>query len=224
VFAQALTVFQAQWSLDLRKLREASSAFRAPASDVRWHERLASHVSHVTNHTLIDMCFAQEPLTGQELEAHLEAWYYYNIGIIQINNIVDLQRDLGEGVINLALISMREGEVLDLDHVRGYDPGLSMGDYERQLSRTVVFLRRALARARESGEDAGAFYPFITAMIPVVMMAPWREYGDRMLHFLLDSTAPSVRAASMRPGRPTAQDRWIVPTRHGATGRVVGSL
>jgi len=66
-------------------------------------------------------------------------------------------------------------------------------DYEEHLARIAEFSRRALSIATEGEEDPQLFYPFITLMIPVVMMADWIGNRDDMIHRYLQLIAPEVR-------------------------------
>ena len=202
ILGQALTMFQKQPTLDLRKLRRISSGFPAPSPDVAWHERLSSYVSHATNHSLIDMCFWDRPVPHEEIRALAEAWYYYDIVIVHLNNIVGLHKDLRGGLVNLALISMREPELMDLTTVQGYNPNLTMEDYDAQFARTADYSRRAIEAATSGVEDGDLFYPFLTIMIPVVMMADWIGNRDNMIHRYLQCIAPSVRKAASAVAAP----------------------
>jgi len=131
---------------------------------------------------------------AKELASTTRAWYYYDVEIVLLNNLVGLHRDLRGGLVNLALISMREEEVLPLANPQGYNPNLTMRDYEDQFARTAEFSRRAVEATR-SLEDRTDFYPFITLMIPVVMMADWIGNRDDMIHRYLELIAPQVRQA-----------------------------
>ena len=193
ILGQALTMFQKQPALDIPKLKRISSGFTAPDSDIAWHERLANYVSHATNHSMIDMCFLSEPVSQREIHSTTRAWFYYDVVIVHLNNIVGIHKDLRGGLVNLALISMREDEVLGLSGLNGYNPNLTVRDYEQQFARTAEFSRRGIRAATKDLEDGDQFYPFITIMIPVVMMADWIGNRDNMIHDFLRAIAPSIR-------------------------------
>ncbi|OGS49932.1 MAG: hypothetical protein A3K65_04365 [Euryarchaeota archaeon RBG_16_68_12] len=193
ILGQALTMFHKQPTLDIPKLRRISSGFSAPDPDVAWHERLANYVSHATNHSVIDMCFLSDPVSPAELHSTTRAWYYYDVVIVHLNNIVGVQKDLRSGLVNLALISMREEEVSRLTNLQGYNLNLTVRDYEDQFARTAEFSRRAIRAATRDLEDGAMFYPFITIMIPVVMMADWIGNRDNLIHEYLRMIAPAIR-------------------------------
>jgi len=196
ILGQALTMFQKHPTFDLQKLKRISSGFWAPDADVKWHERLASYVSGATYYNLIDMCFLNEPVPPKELSATLTGWYYYDLVIAHLNHVVGLHKDLRVGIANLALISMRESDVVGLSTLHGYNPNLTLADYETQFARTADFAGRALTNATAADPDLGMYYPFITLMIPVVMMADWIGNRDDMIHRYLRHVAPYIQRAT----------------------------
>ncbi len=197
VEGEALTMFQKERTFDPRGLREACSALPAPDPGLQWHERLAAHLSWVTNHTLIDMAFLEKPPCAEEIRAHRKAWYYYNVAITQVNSLGDVQHDLGKGIASIAVLAMREAEVMELGDIRGYAPDITWEEYEGQLTQTAGFFQRALSLA--AGNDDGLFYPFITLMIPVVILGDRTEHGRPLISPLLDALAPAMREACGAP-------------------------
>lgn len=195
ILGQALTMFQKHPTLDLQMLKRISSGFWAPDDDVRWHERLSSYVAGATYYNLIDMCFLDAPVGTKELSATLTGWYYYDLVIAHLNHVVGLHKDFRSGIANLALLSMRESEVVGLSTLHGYNPNLTLSDYETQFARTANFAGRALANATSGDPDAEMYYPFITLMIPVVMMADWIGNRDDMIHLYLRHVAPFIARA-----------------------------
>lgn len=196
ILGQALTMFQKQPTLDLPKLKRISTGFWAPDPDVKWHERLSSYVAGATYYNLIDMCFLEEPVTARELTATLTGWYYYDLVIAHLNHVVGLHKDLRAGIANLSLLSMRESEVLALGSLHGYNPNLTLADYEGQFARTAEFAGRAIGNAMAVESDPNLYYPFITLMIPVVMMADWIGNRDDMIHRYLRQVAPYIQRAA----------------------------
>ncbi len=201
ILGQALTMFQKLPSLDLSKLKRIAAGFWAPDPDVKWHERLASYVAGATAYNLIDMCFIAQPVSERELDATLKSWYYYDLVIAHLNHLVGVHKDLRNGIANLALTSMRESDLLGLQTLEGYSPNLTIRDYEDQFRRTAEFARRAIMAGRGGFDDPDCFYPFITIMIPVVMMGDWIGNRDGMIRTFLDDIAPSIRE-SISPGAP----------------------
>lgn len=197
VIAQAASMIQKDPSVDVRKLRRITSDLSALDADIVWQERFSAHLSWIFQLTLIDLAFAEEPLSDRELDAHRRAWYYYHIVLTHLSNLVAIRKDLDAGIVNVALLSMREGEVLDLADSSDYAPRLSMQEYEDQLRRIAEFSRRGLDAAMAASGDPDLFYPFITIMIPAVMVSNSNPDAEEMLHAYLRWIAPSVRQATM---------------------------
>jgi len=95
---------------------------------------------------------------------------------------------------------MRENELVNLTNLNGYNPNLTLRDYEEHSERTAEFSRRALTQATKGLEDRSMFYPFVTIMIPVVMMAEWIGNRDNMIHSYLRSISPSIRESVQARG------------------------
>ena len=195
VLGQALTMFQKYPNIDLHKLKRIATGLGAPDPNLGWTERLSPYLSGVPYYNLIDMSFLTELPSRHEIDAMLSTWFYYDLVITMLNHIVGLHKDLRSGIINLALLSVRESEVLNLRSPQGYNPSLTVRDYEELFSRTAEFSDRALKLATTGFEDEKLFYPFITIMIPVVLMADWIGNRDDMIHRYLSMIAPSIRRA-----------------------------
>ena len=193
ILGQALTMFQKHPTMDLPKLKRIAAGLSAPDPDLRWHERISQALSGATYYNLIDMCFLSEPVSPQELQGTVNSWYYYDLVITRLNHFVGVHKDLRSGIANLALIAMRENELVNMPGLAGYNPNLTMRDYEEHSERTAEFSRRALAHATKELGDGTLFYPFVTIMIPVVMMAEWIGNRDYMIHSYLRAISPSIR-------------------------------
>lgn len=192
--AQPLTMFQTEASRDIAMIRRLAAGFPAPHPDLTWHERFARSVAHGTGLALIDLCFSEERLTPSELKAHLDAWYYFDIILTMVNNVLDVPKDANRGLVSLALIAMKESEALEA----GRDPRtvrLTMRDYEPLLARLAEFSLRAITTARDAVDDPDDFYPFLALMIPVVMLADPDGAGDDLLQAYLRALAPAIRDA-----------------------------
>ena len=213
ILGQALTMFQKHPTFDLQKLKRITSGFWAPDPDLRWHERLSSYVSGATYYNLIDMCFLTNPVSASELDTTVRSWYYFDLVIAHLNHFVGLHTDLKAGMANLALISMREPELLGLVNLPGYSPNLTIQDYEVQFRRTAEFLSRAISAAAGGLNDDDYYYPFITIMIPVVMMGDWIGTRDDMIHAFLREVAPGIRASIRESGRLEALVEDVAATR-----------
>jgi len=193
ILGQALTMFQKHPTMDLPKLKRIAAGLSAPDSDLRWHERISQALSGATYYNLIDMCFLSDPASPQELQGTVNSWYYYDLVITRLNHFVGVHKDLRSGIANLALIAMRENELVNMPSLQGYNPNLTMRDYEEHSERTAEFSRRALEHATKELGDGSLFYPFVTIMIPVVMMAEWIGNRDNMIHSYLRAISPSIR-------------------------------
>ena len=215
ILGQALTMFQKHPSLDLSRLKRIAAGFWAPDPDVKWHERLASYAAGATSYNLIDMCFLAEPVSEHELNATLKSWYYYDLVIAHLNHLVGVHKDLRNGIANLALTSMRESDLLGLQTLEGYSPNLTIRDYENQFRRTAEFARRAIMAGRDGFDDPECFYPFITIMIPVVMMGDWIGNRDDMIRMFLDDIAPSIHESTSSGASIVARPVDTVATRAG---------
>ena len=213
ILGQALTMFQKHPTFDLHKLKRITSGFWAPDPDLVWHERLSSYVSGATYYNLIDMCFLTNPVSASELKATVRSWYYFDLVIAHLNHFVGLHTDLKAGMANLALISMREPELLGLGNLPGYSPNLTIQDYEVQFRRTAEFLSRAISAASGGLNDEDYYYPFITIMIPVVMMGDWIGTRDDMIHAFLREVAPGIRESIRESGRLEALVEDVAATR-----------
>lgn len=194
ILGQALTMLQKERDLDIRKIKKISEKFYSPSSDLKWYDRLANYVSGGTRYNLIDMCFVDEDYDFQHLDSFLTGWYYYDTVIVYLNNIVNVYQDLRNGISNLSLISMREKEVCKLKSLVGYDPHLTMQDYNAHLGRLAQLAVRAITHATKSVRDEECYYPFITIMMPVVMMAGWVGKKDSLIQEYLEAICPTVKA------------------------------
>ena len=116
---QALTMFQKHPTMDLSKLKRIATSLNAPDSDLKWHERISQALSGATYYNLIDMCFLSEPVNPQELQGTVNAWYYYDLVITRLNHFVGVHKDLRSGIANLALIAMRENELVSMPSLAG---------------------------------------------------------------------------------------------------------
>jgi hypothetical protein len=209
ILGQALTMFFKDPQFDLEKARRIAEGFYAPDDDVTWHEKIASYVSGATYYNLIDMAFLDHPLELRRMDNFLKGWYYYDMIILYLNNVVDIYQDLRSGIVNLSLVSMRESDVLSLNQAKGYNPRLTLEDFDRHYRRVAEMGGRAISLVTQDFDDADYYYPFITLMMPIVMMADWIGNRDDMIHRFLDYLAPSVRraaeAASSAPDAGTEQ-------------------
>lgn len=192
---QALTTFQKEPHLDLGQVANIARSFYTPSEDIAWHERLANYISGGTRYNLIDLSFSDRRLQDEKLRELLTGWYYFDLVIVFLNNVVGIQRDLREGIVNLSLVAMREKEVLPLLHVEGYQPGLTLADYRGHLLRLADLASEGLDHASAALPDPRQYYPFITVMMPVVMMAEWIGKNDEMIHTYVEGLAPALQRA-----------------------------
>jgi hypothetical protein len=190
---QALTMFQKESYLDTDKIRKIASRFYAPSEDFRWYDRLANYVSGGTRYNLIDISFCENSFDSSQIKKLVEGWYYFDTVIVYLNNIVHIYQDLKEGIANLSLISLREEEIHDLKTLEGYNPKLTMEDYSSHVRRLAGYASRALGVLTNGHNDETLYYPFITVMMPVVMMADWIGKQDDFIGLYLGEVAPVLQ-------------------------------
>src|SRR2546428_6163616 len=162
-------------------MRGWASRFPAPHPDLAWQERFARSVAHGSGLCLIDPCFAEERLPPSELRSHLNAWYYLDILMTLVNNVLAIPDDAQEGLTNIALMSMRSAQVLDPTVVpTAIRPTLR--DYEPLLKRMAELSGRAITSAHEALDDPDSFYPFVAFMMPVLMLTRPDGSVEHLLH------------------------------------------
>lgn len=198
ILGQALTMFQKEESLNVSKIRRIARKFYAPQKDVKWHERLAAYVSGGTRYNLIDMSFTDKKFEVEELRHFLEGWYYYDTVVVFLNNIVNIHQDLKSGIANLSLIAMREDEICSVRKLQNYNPVLTIDDYKIHIARIAQLAGRAIVSVTKDFSDPGNYYPFITIMMPVVMMAEWIGKRDDLICSYLEELSPSLREVSRK--------------------------
>lgn len=193
---QALTMFQKEPNLNIGKMEKIAEAFYAPADDMPWWEKLAGHVSAASRHNIIDMAFADRTFDLRNMKNFMAGWYHYDAAVILMDHMVSIYQDLRNGIANFSLISMREKEIRGLTTLRGYNPHLTIDDYDDHLRRIAQITARALSLAVKDVDDDALCYPFMTIMMPVVMMADWIGNRDDMIHTFLEAVAPAIRTVA----------------------------
>lgn len=193
---QALTMFQKEPNFSISKMERISGAFYAPYEDFTWWERLGSHVSGTTRYNFIDMAFTDPYFDLREMRNFLAGWYYYDTAIILMDHVVSVYQDLRNGIANLSLIAMREKELGSLTSLHGYNPHLTISDYDAHLQRIAWLTGHGLELVSKDIRDETSYYPFITIMMPVVMMADWIGNRDDMIHTFLEAVAPAIKAVA----------------------------
>ncbi len=196
ILGQALTMFQKKDSFNISKVKRIAKRFYAPSEDFKWHERLAAYVSGGTRYNLIDMSFTEKSFNLDELRYFLEGWYCYDIIVVYLNNIVNVYQDLKDGIANLSLIAMREDDICSVRRLEDYSPMLTIDDYKGHIARIAQFANRAILSATKDFEDPQNYYPFITIMMPVVMMAEWIGKRDDLICSYLEELSPTLREVS----------------------------
>ncbi|MGQ0796301.1 MAG: hypothetical protein ACT4OI_00320, partial [Methanobacteriota archaeon] len=170
---QALTMFQKESSLGIPKMERIAETFHAPGEGWAWWEKLAAHVSSSGRYNLVDMAFSNEAYDPDMLKAFLSGWYYYDASIVLLDHVASIYKDLRNGLANLSLIAMREKEVAQLTSLQGYNPQLTIDDFDMHLRRIATLTSRGLRLVDTDPHHEEHYYPFITIMMPVVMMADW---------------------------------------------------
>jgi len=203
---QALTMFQKEPSFSVGKMRKVAEAFYEPGNDLYWWEKFGAHVSASVRYNFIDMAFSDRLYDLQRMQNFLRGWYYYDAAIILMDHVTTIHQDLRSGIANLSLIAMREKELETLTNLRRYNPALTVADYDTHLRRIAHLTREALELCSKDRQDDSLYYPFITIMMPVVMMADWIGKRDDMIHTFLEAVAPAIRRVA---SKATASD--LVP-------------
>lgn len=194
--AQALTMFQKEPGLNVAKMRQIAETFQAPTPDVPYWSRMAAHISTATRYNLIDMAFADPVFELDRLPSFLEGWYYLDAAITLLDHVSSIYRDLRGGIANLSLIAMRERDLAGRRSLQGFNPHLTVDEYDRHL--------RAIARTASNGlrlvvkdfDDRERYYPFLGLMMPVVLLSDWIGDRDDMINLYVEALAPTIRAIS----------------------------
>jgi hypothetical protein len=190
---QALTMFQKEPNLSIGRMEKIAEGFYAPDDSMPWWEKLSGHVSAASRHNLIDMAFTDRAYDLRRMKNFLAGWYYYDAAVILMDHVVSVHQDLRNGIANLSLIAMREKELSDLPSLKGYNPHLTIEDYDIHLHRIAELSSKAIRLATSDVQDESLVYPFMTIMMPVVMMADWIGNRDDMIHTFLEAIAPTIR-------------------------------
>src|SRR5947208_820564 len=84
---------------------------------------------------------------------------------------------------------------------------LSIEDYHGHLRRIADLTSKAIRLATADIHDETLVYPFMTIMMPVVMMADWIGNRDDMIHTFLEAIAPTIKHVA---GNGTVPTRAII--------------
>ncbi len=201
---QALTMFQKEPNFSITRMEKVATSFYAPHEGLAWWEKIGGHIAGVARYNFVDMAFSDHPFDGRNMDKLMAGWYYLDSTITLMDHVSGIYKDLQAGIANLSLISMRERELRELTSVRGYNPQLTIDDYDRHIRRIASLTADGLRYADEDLEDETLFYPFIAIMIPVVMLADWIGNRDDMIQKYLQAIAPVIRDHASN-GRPATQ-------------------
>ena len=190
---QALSMFQKEPNFSIPRMEKIMENFYAPDDSMHWWEKLGGHVSAASRHNLIDMAFTDHPYDLRGMKNFLAGWYYYDAAVILMDHVVSVHQDLRNGIANLSLIAMRENELRGLTSLKNYNPHLTIEDYDAHLRRIADLTSKAIYLASSDVQDDALVYPFMTIMMPVVMMADWIGNRDDMIHSFLEAIAPTIR-------------------------------
>jgi len=199
---QALSMFQKEPNFSIQRMEKITENFYAPDDSMSWWEKLGGHVSAASRHNLIDMAFTDQPYQLRSMKNFLSGWYYYDAAVILMDHVVSIHQDLRNGIANLSLIAMREKELRGLTSLKNYNPHLTIEDYDAHLRRIADLTSKAIRLATTDMHDETLVYPFMTIMMPVVMMADWIGNRDDMIHAFLEAIAPTIRMIAGNTGAP----------------------
>jgi hypothetical protein len=182
---QALTVLQKKKYLDLEKMRRSSENFYAPENSLNWYDKLANHISGGIRYNLIDIAYCNDDFDRRYIDSILKTWYFFDINMVYMNNIIDIETDLKNEIYNLSLIDMKDGDFSFIDR---NDFDLTRSDYERHMIRNAEISKRALSYVKYDDEH-WKYHLFITMMIPLVMMTDWVGHKDDMIELFLKNVS-----------------------------------
>src|SRR5437899_4220380 len=182
---EAYTMYQKDPTLDVRAFLTGASRMDAPADDLEPWERIAGWISHTTALSLLDLCYADAPMSSKALEEHLVAWFYFDAVVTLMNNVVDLHKDVEAGIANLFMLACGRAEVRELRTARGFRPAPTTQDYEAFLGRTPDLAPRCLEHAGRRCNDGDLFYPFLAVMAPVAMFVTEAGVPEDVVHAYL---------------------------------------
>ncbi|HYY48267.1 MAG TPA: hypothetical protein VFA17_06240 [Thermoplasmata archaeon] len=204
---QALSMFEKEPNFSIERMEKITENFYAPDDSMAWWEKLGGHTSAASRHNLIDMAFTDRVYDLRKMKNFLAGWYYYDAAVILMDHVVSVHQDLRNGIANLSLIAMRDKELRGLSTLKGYNPHLTVEDYNAHLHRIAELSSTALRLATTDVHDESLTYPFMTIMMPVVMMADWIGNRDDMIHTFLEAIAPAIRriVANGHPAEPAAE-------------------
>lgn len=201
---QALTMFQKEPNFSIRRMQRISESFYAPDDSMNWWEKLGGHVSAASRHNLIDMAFTESAYDLKKMKNFFAGWYYYDAAVILMDHVVSVHQDLRNGIANLSLIAMREKEVRSLTSLRNYNPHLTIEDYDAHLRRIADLTSKGIHLVTKDMPDETFVYPFMTIMMPVVMMADWIGNRDDMIHMFLEAIAPTIKRVAANGHSPVS--------------------
>ena len=190
---QALSMFEKEPNFSIARMEKITENFYAPDESMTWWEKLGGHTSAASRHNLIDMAFCDRSYDLGKMKNFLAGWYYYDAAVILMDHVVSVHQDLRNGIANLSLIAMRERELRGVTSLEGYNPHLTIEDYDTHLRRIAELSSKGLRLATADVQDESLTYPFMTIMMPVVMMADWIGNRDDMIHTFLEAVAPAIR-------------------------------
>jgi hypothetical protein len=201
---QALSMFEKEPNFSIARMEKITENFYAPDESMTWWEKLGGHTSAASRHNLIDMAFSDRVYDLGKMKNFLAGWYFYDAAVILMDHVVSVHQDLRNGIANLSLIAMRDKELRGVSSLKGYNPHLTVEDYETHLRRIAELSSKALLLASADVEDESFTYPFMTIMMPVVMMADWIGNRDDMIHTFLEAVAPTIRRVAANGHTPAA--------------------
>jgi hypothetical protein len=196
IAGQSLSMLFNDASRDPAALEEAAREFAAPDPSVRWYERLATHMGHVSNLALLDLIFARPSVDLGDVEEHERTWYYYNLVISMLDHLLDLETDSRLGITNLALIAMHPEEAARGESARRSFRALRQADYDTFVTRLARLVAIGSRHGERSGLGSREYYRMLNATIPLVMFASCKDRNQDLLGAILRSFAAATRESN----------------------------
>src|SRR3989304_964924 len=167
---QALTMFQKERGLSITKMDRIGTAFYGPRDDLLWWEKIGAHIAGAARYNFIDMAFSGQLYDLRNMRNFMSGWYLYDASIILMDHVASIYKDLRNGIANLSLIAMREKELAQLTALKGYNPQLTIDDFETHLRRIECSGPRSRGAPTRDRPARRPWSPRRRSMMPVVMM------------------------------------------------------
>ncbi|MCI4371990.1 MAG: hypothetical protein L3J78_05005, partial [Thermoplasmata archaeon] len=186
--AQAATVHLRRESFDRVSLEDVASTLPTPDPGLAWLDRLAISASWPSTIALFDASFTTDPVPTQELEAHAQAWLFFDEAVSFLEHFAGADPDAREGTLNVASLHANlPPTILDETSFPGFTADQRRSIFEKATDCLVRAIREGMA-----GGGRPEDYAFLAIMIPTIIFAMCRTPPDQANAFMA-LLAPAVR-------------------------------